>query len=107
MVTLPELIHFSARKRLTTGFRPGHHNVTLGATAILSHRHIVWCESYLDTLSRLGVVHESVGRTDGIAIATSACNTLYRRAPKTSSLSDTYREVSIGKRGAVLSEPRW
>jgi len=65
MVPLPKLIHFSVPKRSTTGFRLEQHYVTLGTTTILRHRHIVWCQPYLDMLNRLGVVHECDGRTDG------------------------------------------
>jgi len=48
MVSLPELIHFSVPKRPTIVFRLGRHNVTFGITAILKHRHIVWCKSYIE-----------------------------------------------------------
>jgi len=63
MVSLPELIHSLVSKCFVTGFSLGHHNVTLGTTAIL--KLVVWCKLCLDILNRLSVVHEYIERTDG------------------------------------------
>jgi len=88
MVPIPEFNSWLVPKHATTGLRLGYHNVTLGTATILKCQCVVCSQPYLDILNHFGMVFQCDGRTDEIAIAIAASNTL--DAPKSFAKTSQY-----------------